>query len=218
MATRSTWQGTSAMFAKGLGGGEDGAGRGRAPWEPRAGRGGRRRGAPRGTGASASARATARAGRRVRAPAAAGWAAWRQLFRHLRHSAAAFASPGDLAGDTPSESQERVGGLRGRPGLEERAWGSGNRGPRRLPGEDGARPGLGGRGAGHRGLETRSEGGDPSVDQRSSSRTCWPSGTVGGVHVGCKPRIPPASCDLLAFGPSWNFNARLPLIIMKFPC
>ncbi|XP_026936264.1 uncharacterized protein [Sagmatias obliquidens] len=91
----------------------------------------------------ARARATSRAGgagRCVRAPAAVGWAAWRQLFRHLRHSAAAFAGPGDPARGSPSEPWERVGSLRGRPGLGERAPRSGDRGQRQRPGGEGARP------------------------------------------------------------------------------
>lgn len=189
MATRSTWQGTSAMFAKGLGGGEDGAGRGRAPWEPRAGRGGAGGGGARPAGpARARARGRPRGrggvcGLRRRPGGRRGVSSFVISVILLLPSPALETWPGT----PPSESRERVGGLRGRPGLGERAWGSGNRGPRRLPGEDGARPGLGGRGAGPRNLETRSEGGDSSVDQRSGSGTCWPSGTVGGVHVGCKP-------------------------------
>ena len=71
MATRSTWQGTSAMFAKGLDGlGDQEGGRHRARagavGTPAAGGAGGRgpgRDVSRGTGASASARATSRAGR-----------------------------------------------------------------------------------------------------------------------------------------------------------
>lgn len=132
MATRSTWQGTSAMFAQGLG--APGGGEGGRPGVRRRGRAGAvgnpaagewaGRGASRGTGVGVSDRARPPRGRgwaACAAPVATGWAAWRQLFRHLRHSAPAFARRRDPAGDARSASLEQVGGLRGRPEPRERA-------------------------------------------------------------------------------------------------
>lgn len=159
--------------------------RGRAPGEPwpAAGRGGAGRGLRRARPAepaTASARRPARAGAASAGPSGGrGRAAWRQLFRHLRHSAPAFAGPREtrpgrplgvlwVDGRPPSASTagEARGALRSRGG-----W--------HLQGREGARG--------------RREGGKPALTEGTPVGTNVAAGGIAAEVVpagqgGCSVR------------------------------
>lgn len=162
---------------KGLGwpGGEETGRKARgAPWEARRGGAGRGCGGARPSGRRPRVpERRARAGRRVRAPAAAAArrAAWRQLFRHLRHSA-------------PASSGSRVTRLGAPPRCPGSVQGAPPRGRRGLG--KGA-PSAGGRREGH---QLGGEVGNPALKEGTRCRPPfplrllrrslgWPSGVLG---------------------------------------